>query len=91
VVGVIGYRSLDHAVEIANDTAFGLSGYVYGKDLRQAAAIAQRLRTGTVNVNSGMMSAYVSSGGWGRSGQGRERGVEGLRFYQQLQILNLAN
>ena len=91
VVGVIGYRSLDHAVEMANDTVFGLSGYVFGKDLRQAAEIAQRLRTGTVNVNSGMMSAYVSSGGWGRSGQGRERGVEGLRFYQQLQILNLAN
>jgi len=91
VVGVIGYRSVDHAVEMANDTLFGLSGYVFGKDLRQAAEVAQQLRTGTVNVNSGMMSAYVSSGGWGRSGQGRERGVEGLRIYQQLQILNLAN
>lgn len=91
VVGVIGYQSVDHAVEMANDTLFGLSGYVFGKDLRKAAEVAQRLRTGTVNVNSGMMSAYVSSGGWGRSGQGRERGVEGLRIYQQLQILNLAN
>ncbi|MCC6381098.1 MAG: aldehyde dehydrogenase family protein [Dehalococcoidia bacterium] len=91
VVGVIGYRSIDHAVEMANDTVFGLSGYVFGKDLRQAAEVAQRLRTGTVNVNSGMMSAYVSSGGWGRSGFGRERGIEGLRIYQQLQILNLAN
>jgi aldehyde dehydrogenase (NAD+) len=91
VIGVIGYRSLDHAVEMANDTVFGLSGYVHGKDLRQVAAIAQQLRTGAVNVNSGMLSAYVSSGGWKRSGLGRERGVEGLRVYQQLQILNLAN
>lgn len=91
VVGVIGYRSLDHAVEMANDTPFGLSGYVYGKDLRLASEIAQRLRTGTVNINTGMASAYVSIGGWGRSGQGRERGVEGLRVYQQMQVLNLAN
>ena len=92
VIGVIGYQSLDHAVEMANDTVFGLSGYVHGKDLKTATAIAQRLRTGTVNVNTGATNpAYVSSGGWGRSGYGRERGAEGLRIYQQVQVLNLAN
>lgn len=91
VVSVIGYSSIDHAVEMANDSAFGLAGYVFGKDLKAATEVAQRLRTGTVNVNSGMLSAYVSSGGWGRSGFGRERGAEGLRIYQQVQMLNLAN
>jgi len=91
VVGVIGYRSLDHAVEMANDSPFGLSGYVYGHDLRQAIGVAEQLRTGTVNVNSGMHSPYVSSGGFGLSGIGRERGVEGLRIYQQLQVLNVSN
>lgn len=91
VVGVIGYDSVDHAIEMANDSPFGLSGYVYGRDLAQAIGVAERLRTGTVNVNSGMHSPYVSSGGFGLSGVGRERGYEGLRVYQQLQVLNISN
>ncbi|CAN7555440.1 aldehyde dehydrogenase family protein [Phenylobacterium sp. LjRoot219] len=89
VVSVIGYRDIDHAVEMANDSVYGLSGYVFGKDAKQAAAVAARLRTGTVNVNGGVFSAYASSGGWGASGIGRERGVEGLRVYQQIQVMNI--
>jgi aldehyde dehydrogenase (NAD+) len=89
VVGVIGYRDLDHAVEMANDSAYGLSGYVYGKNLKQAVSIAERIRTGTINVNGGNFSAYASSGGQRLSGIGRERGVEGLRIYQQLQCFNI--
>ncbi len=89
VVSVIGYRDLDHAVDMANDSVYGLSGYVFGKDVRQAIAVAARLRTGTVNVNGGLLSAYASSGGWGASGVGRERGVEGLRVYQQIQAMNI--
>lgn len=92
IVAVIGYRDIDHAVEMANDTAFGLSGYVYGKDVRQALGVAQHIRSGTVNVNvGGHMSGYVSSGGHGISGLGRERGEEGLRVYQEVQCLNFAN
>jgi aldehyde dehydrogenase (NAD+) len=90
VVCVIGYRSVDEAVEIANDTDFGLSGYVYGRNVAQALAVAKRIRSGTVNVNASNMSGYVSSGGWRRSGLGRERGPEGLRVYQNLQVLNFA-
>ncbi len=89
VVSVIGYRDIDHVVEMANDSIYGLSGYVYGKDTNQALAVAARIRTGTVNVNGGMMGAYASSGGWGSSGIGRERGVEGLRVYQQIQVINV--
>ena len=91
VVGVIGYDSIDHAVNMANDTIFGLSGYVFGRDLRQAIAVAQRLRTGTVNVNSGGMSGYASSGGFGASGIGRERGLEGIRVYEHVQVMNISN
>jgi aldehyde dehydrogenase (NAD+) len=90
VVTVIGYRDLDHVVQMANDSAYGLSGYVFGKDVREAAELALRLRTGTVNVNGGAPSAFASSGGWKLSGVGRERGVEGLRIYQQIQAINLA-
>jgi aldehyde dehydrogenase (NAD+) len=89
VVSVIGYRDLDHAVEMANDSKFGLSGYVVGKDKAQALRVALRIESGTVNVNSGMPSAYVSSGGQRMSGIGRERGVEGLRIFQSQTNINL--
>jgi len=89
VVVVIGYRDLDHAVAMANDSRFGLSGYVHGKDRRAALDVALRIRSGTVNVNAGLMSAYASSGGQRASGVGRERGIEGLRIYQQLTCLNI--
>ena len=89
VVSIIGYRDLDHAVAMANDSPFGLSGYVHGKDRQSALDVALRIKSGTVNVNAGLMSAYASSGGQRMSGIGRERGIEGLRIYQQLSCLNI--
>jgi aldehyde dehydrogenase (NAD+) len=91
VICVIGYNSVDEAVAMANDSDLGLSGYVFGKDVRQAMAVAQRIRSGTVNVNTALNSPYVSSGGWKRSGIARERGPEGLRIYQNLQVVNFSN
>ncbi len=89
VVGIIGYRDLDHAVEMANDSRFGLSGYVHGKDKQAALKVALGIKSGTVNVNAGMASAYISSGGQRMSGIGRERGVEGLRTFQAQTNINL--
>ena len=89
VVSVIGYRDVDHAVAMANDSKFGLSGYVFGQDKRRALDVACRIRTGTVQVNTGVVSAYASSGGQRLSGLGRERGIEGIRVYQQITCLNL--
>jgi aldehyde dehydrogenase (NAD+) len=89
VIGVIGYRDIDHAVEMANDSPLGLSGYVHGKDARLALSVAKRIRSGTVNVNAFMGSANASSGGHKLSGIGRERGIEGIRAFQEIQCLNL--
>ncbi len=89
VVSVIGYRDVDHAVAMANASNFGLSGYVFGEDRRQALDVACRIRSGTVQVNTGVFSAYASSGGQRMSGLGRERGIEGIRLYQQVTCLNL--
>jgi aldehyde dehydrogenase (NAD+) len=89
VIAVIGYRDLDHAIAMANDSRYGLSGYVYGADRKQALAVGLRIRSGTVNVNGAMMSTYISAGGQRMSGIARERGIEGLRLYQQLSCLNL--
>jgi hypothetical protein len=53
VICVLGYRDVDHAVEIANDSIFGLSGQVFGGDLALATSIAERIRAGAVQVNGG--------------------------------------
>jgi aldehyde dehydrogenase (NAD+) len=89
VLCIIGYRDLDHAVQMANDSRYGLSGYVFGADRRKALEVALRIKSGTVNVNGAMMSSYVSAGGQRMSGVGRERGVEGIRLYQQLSCINM--
>ena len=51
--------------------------------------MARRLRTGTVNNNGDSMSAYASLGGVGMSGMDRERGIDGIRIYQNLRRLNV--
>jgi aldehyde dehydrogenase (NAD+) len=89
VVCVIGYRDLDHAVQMANDSRYGLSGYIHGVDKALAVKTGQRIRSGTVNVNGALTSAYASAGGQRMSGVARERGIEGLRIYQQLSVLNI--
>ena len=91
VVSVIGYRDVEHAIEMANDSPLGLSGYVHGKDARQALDVARRIRTGTINVNAFFASASSSSGGHKMSGIGRERGVEGIRAFQDVQVMNLGS
>jgi aldehyde dehydrogenase (NAD+) len=84
VLAVIGYRDVDDAVRIANDSIYGLSGQVYGADAAAATAVARRIRSGAVNVNTSMFSAYAPSGGYKQSGLGRERGVEGIRAFQEV-------
>jgi acyl-CoA reductase-like NAD-dependent aldehyde dehydrogenase len=87
VLAVMGYRDLDHAVRIANDSVYGLSGQVYGADVATATETARRIRSGAVNVNTSMFSAYAPSGGYKQSGLGRERGVEGIRAFQEVKHL----
>ncbi len=84
VLGVIGYRDLDEAVAIANDSVYGLSAQVYGADVAAATGVARRLRTGAVNVNTSVFSAYAPSGGYKQSGLGRERGPDGIRAFQEV-------
>ena len=84
MLGVIGYRDLDEAVAIANDSVYGLSAQVYGADVATATGVARRLRTGAVNVNASVFSAYAPGGGYKQSGLGRERGPEGIRAFQEV-------
>ncbi len=84
VLGVIGYDDVDDAVRMANDSIYGLSAQVYGANVAAATAVARRIRSGAVNVNASMFSAYAPSGGYKQSGLGRERGVDGIRAFQEV-------
>lgn len=84
VLSVIGYDDLDDAVAIANDTKYGLSNQVYGRDVAAATDVGRRLRSGAVNVNASLFSAYAPGGGYKESGLGRERGPDGIREFQEL-------
>jgi aldehyde dehydrogenase (NAD+) len=89
VAAVIGFDTEDEAVALANDTAYGLAGHVVSRDAGRAFELAGRLRTGTVDINGGpgYTNPDVPFGGRGRSGLGRENGVEGLDEYTQLKTI----
>lgn len=89
IIGVLGYRDIDDAVAIANDSIYGLSGQVYGGDTTAALQVARRLRTGAVNVNASVFSAYAPSGGYKQSGLGRERGPDGIREFQEVKHMSI--
>lgn len=83
VLTVQGYRDLDEAVAITNDSPYDLSGGVYTHDLTTGLELAGRIRTGTVHVNVGAANSFTPMGGYKQSGIGRERGVLGIRAFQQ--------
>jgi aldehyde dehydrogenase (NAD+) len=94
VLAVLRYDGTDdEAVRIANNTPYGLSGYIQTRDLERAQRIARRLRTGTVNINASVHHSPVTPfGGYGRSGLGREHGLEGwLEFLQSKTIASPAS
>ncbi|MGH3309037.1 MAG: aldehyde dehydrogenase family protein [Streptomyces sp.] len=84
VVTIERFHTEDEAVELANDTRYGLAGGVWTSDASRAQRVANRLRHGTVWIND--FHPYVPQaewGGFGRSGIGRELGPTGLREYQE--------
>jgi len=82
VLTVLRYSGDDEAVSIANDSAYGLGGAVWGTDVARAVAIARRMRTGQVSIN-GTIPGDAPFGGYKQSGIGREGGVMGLRSYME--------
>ena len=83
VLCIIPYQNLDDAVAIANDSDFGLAGYVDGLDAEICRAVAKRIRAGWVAVNGGF-DFHAAFGGYKRSGNGREWGKTGFDEYLEL-------
>jgi succinate-semialdehyde dehydrogenase/glutarate-semialdehyde dehydrogenase len=82
VAPVKGFSDEDEAVAAANDTEFGLVAYVYTRDIKRALRVVERLETGMVGLNQGMVSNPAAPfGGVKQSGFGREGGYEGIEEY----------
>jgi aldehyde dehydrogenase (NAD+) len=86
VLTILGYDDLDNAVEIANDTEYGLAAFVAGADLDTARSIARRIRAGSVAINDGFDFA-APFGGYKKSGNGREWGEFGFEDYLETKAI----
>ena len=86
VLSIIGYQDDDDAVSIANDTDYGLSGYVSGEP-GHAQAIARKLRTGNVHINGAGPDFSAPFGGYKQSGNGREWGIEGFEEFLETKAM----
>ncbi|MEU6785270.1 aldehyde dehydrogenase family protein [Nonomuraea angiospora] len=89
VLSLIPYTSEDKAVEIANDTKYGLAGAVWAATEDRAIAVARRLRTGQVAINGGRFNPLAPFGGYKQSGVGRELGEQGLEEYLETKAMQL--
>ena len=87
VLTIIPYSDEEEAVRIANDTIYGLSGYVYSGNLERARKVARRLRTGMVHLNGASTDANAPFGGYKQSGNGREWGREGLKEFLEVKAV----
>jgi len=87
VLCMMPYSNVDEAVHIANDTEYGLSGYVWGADTREAMAVARRLRTGMVHLNGAGNDVNAPFGGYKQSGNGREWGAHGLEDFLEVKAV----
>ena len=80
VLSILPYDSIDHAVEMANDTPYGLAAYIAGS-VEEARPIARRLRAGTVNLNYPAWDTFAPFGGYKQSGNGREYADWGIHDF----------
>lgn len=87
VLCVLPYASVDEAVEIANDSEYGLAGYIQGSDEQLISDVASRLRVGQVLINSPHPDAMAPFGGYKQSGNGREWGDHGFEAYLELKAV----
>ncbi|MBH3368671.1 MULTISPECIES: aldehyde dehydrogenase family protein [Pseudomonas] len=91
VLSIIGYSTVDEAIDIANDTPYGLSGFVQSADVEKARSIALRLRAGQITINGANPDFAAPFGGYKMSGNGREWGEFGFHeFLETKSILGYA-
>ena len=89
VLAIMPFDTEEEAIEIANDSAYGLAGGVWAGDPEHAKQVALRIRTGRVDVNGGAFNTLAPFGGYKQSGNGRELGKFGLEEFLEVKSLQL--
>ncbi len=89
VLAILPFDTEDEAVEIANDSDYGLAGGVWAGDQEHGIAVARRIRTGQIEVNGGAFNPNAPFGGYKQSGIGREYGSFGLEEFLEVKALQL--
>ncbi len=89
VLAIMPYEDEDSAVEIANDTIYGLAGGVWSGDPERAQRVARRIRTGQVEINGAAFNPLAPFGGYKQSGHGRELGKYGLEEFLEVKSIQL--
>ena len=84
VLSIMGYDSEEEAIEIANDSVYGLAAYVQSPDQARAIAVARELRAGTVNLNGPDWDTFAPFGGYKQSGNGREYADWGMHEFLEV-------
>jgi aldehyde dehydrogenase (NAD+) len=87
VLAIVPYDSEDEAINLANDSMYGLAGGVWGATPERAMEVARRLRTGQIDINGGRFNALAPFGGYKKSGIGRELGPLALEEFFQLKAI----
>jgi len=87
VLCILTYSDEDDAIRIANDTSYGLAGYVYSAEAATAARVGAKLRAGRIFINGAQNNAVAPWGGYKESGNGRETGVFGLESYLEVKAV----
>ena len=87
VLCVISYKTEQEAIDIANDTPYGLAAYVSGEDLQHAKYVADQIDAGVISVNAFHNNPAAPFGGFKQSGIGRENGAYGIRSYLELKTI----
>ncbi|WP_321962714.1 aldehyde dehydrogenase family protein [Paraburkholderia sp. J7] len=89
VLAIIPYDDEEDAIRIANDSVYGLAGYIATSDPQRARKVAARLRVGSVRINGAMLDVSVPFGGYKTSGNGREYGAEGLAEFLECKSVTM--
>jgi aldehyde dehydrogenase (NAD+) len=87
VLTMIPYETEEEAIAIANDTVYGLAGYVQSDDMDHARNVASRIRAGNVKINGGWGGYAVPFGGYKQSGNGREWGEHGFTDFLEIKAV----
>lgn len=91
VLAILPFETEEEAIELANDTPYGLSAEIYTTDLKKADRVARELQSGMIGINTDSLYwPWCPIGGYNKSGMGREYGIEGFRELAQIKYICVA-